>query len=322
MVADVATGTAAVAIDLARRHGCRVIGIDQSPEMLARGAERVADAGLAEPIELRQGEAERLPLDDASVDALTHTYLLRYVDDPAATLRELARVVKPGGAMASLEFFVPDGAWYPAVVGVDADRPAGRRADRRRRVVRDRQVPRAEHRGVLAPASARRRARDVAGGRDGADLGAGGCPSAEVSSSAESAGRERREVCDGFGQSERSADHRHAVRAVAAAERGARRERVRHQRVVCDPGEDFDIAHDETETGQQEAYIVVTGRAAFTVGDERIEAGPGTVVAAPDPAVTRGYEALEPGTRIVCVGATPAADKQPFGEWIADAANA
>jgi len=114
VVADVATGTAAVAIDLVRRHGCRVIGIDQSPEMLARGAERVAAAGLSESIELRQGEAERLPLDDASVDALTHTYLLRYVDDPAATLRELARVVKPGGAMASLEFFVPEGAWYPA----------------------------------------------------------------------------------------------------------------------------------------------------------------------------------------------------------------
>jgi demethylmenaquinone methyltransferase/2-methoxy-6-polyprenyl-1,4-benzoquinol methylase len=91
-----------------------VIGIDQSPEMLARGAERVAAAGLTDSIELRQGEAERLPLEDASVDALTHTYLLRYVDDPAATLRELARVLKPGGAMASLEFFVPDGAWYPA----------------------------------------------------------------------------------------------------------------------------------------------------------------------------------------------------------------
>jgi len=92
--------------------------------------------------------------------------------------------------------------------------------------------------------------------------------------------------------------------------------------VVCDPDEDIGISHDETETGQQEAYIVVAGRAVFTVGDERIEAGPGTVVAAPDPAVTRGFEALDRGTRIVCVGATPAADKQPFGEWIADAANA
>jgi demethylmenaquinone methyltransferase/2-methoxy-6-polyprenyl-1,4-benzoquinol methylase len=114
VVADVATGTAAVAIDLVHRYGCRVIGVDQSPEMLARGAERVAAAGLGERIELRRGEAERLPLDDASVDAVSHTYLLRYVDDPAATLRELARVLRPGGSMVSLEFFVPDGGWYPA----------------------------------------------------------------------------------------------------------------------------------------------------------------------------------------------------------------
>jgi mannose-6-phosphate isomerase-like protein (cupin superfamily) len=92
--------------------------------------------------------------------------------------------------------------------------------------------------------------------------------------------------------------------------------------VVCEPGEDIGIEHDESETGQQEAYIVVSGRAAFKVGDQKIEAGPGTVVAAPDPAVTRGFEALEPDTRIVCVGATPTSDKQPFGEWIAEAASA
>ena len=113
-VADVATGTAAVAIDLARERGCRVVGIDQSPEMLARGRQRVAEAGLSDRIELVQGEAERLPLEDGSVDALTHTYLLRYVDDPAATLAELRRVVRPGGTMASLEFGVPGGGWYPA----------------------------------------------------------------------------------------------------------------------------------------------------------------------------------------------------------------
>jgi uncharacterized cupin superfamily protein len=85
--------------------------------------------------------------------------------------------------------------------------------------------------------------------------------------------------------------------------------------IVCDPGEDFDIAHDESETGHQEAYVVVSGRAAFTIGDDRIEAGPGTVVSAPDPAANRAYEALEPGTRIVCIGAAPGA-AQPYGEWI------
>lgn len=99
LVADVATGTAAVAIDLARRRGCRVVGIDQSEQMLARGRRRVDDAGLAGQIELRAGEAEALPLADASVDALVHTYLLRYVDDVEATLRELARVLQPGGTL-------------------------------------------------------------------------------------------------------------------------------------------------------------------------------------------------------------------------------
>jgi demethylmenaquinone methyltransferase / 2-methoxy-6-polyprenyl-1,4-benzoquinol methylase len=114
VVADVATGTAAVAIALARRYGCRVIGVDQSPEMLEGGRRRVEAAGLAGRIELRQGEAERLPLEDGSVDAITFTYLLRYVDDPAATLRELARPLRPGAVMASLDFCVPRGAWLPA----------------------------------------------------------------------------------------------------------------------------------------------------------------------------------------------------------------
>jgi demethylmenaquinone methyltransferase/2-methoxy-6-polyprenyl-1,4-benzoquinol methylase len=106
-VLDVATGTAAVAIELVRRHGCSVVGLDQSPEMLAEGRARVRQAGLADRIELVDGRAEHLPFDDAAFDALTFTYLLRYVDDPAATLRELARVVRPGGTIASLEFGVP-----------------------------------------------------------------------------------------------------------------------------------------------------------------------------------------------------------------------
>ena len=114
VVADVATGTAAVAISIAWRHGCRVIGIDQNETMLERGRERVRAVGLDRRIELVHGEAESLPLEDASVDALVHTYLLRYVDDPSEVLRELARPIRPGGTMASLEFFVPAGAWYPA----------------------------------------------------------------------------------------------------------------------------------------------------------------------------------------------------------------
>jgi len=113
-VVDVATGTAAVAIELAQAVPQRpVVGVDQSPEMLAAGRVRVAQAGLAERIDLREGRAESLPFANAEFDALTVTYLLRYVDDPVATMRELARVVRPGGVLAMLEFAVPHGVWRP-----------------------------------------------------------------------------------------------------------------------------------------------------------------------------------------------------------------
>jgi demethylmenaquinone methyltransferase/2-methoxy-6-polyprenyl-1,4-benzoquinol methylase len=112
-VLDVATGTAAVAIELARRKGCRVVGLDQSEEMLAEGRRRVAAAGLTDRIELVEGTAEHLPFGDASFDGLTFTYLLRYVDDPAATLAELTRVVRPGRTIAMLEFGLPRGLARP-----------------------------------------------------------------------------------------------------------------------------------------------------------------------------------------------------------------
>jgi demethylmenaquinone methyltransferase / 2-methoxy-6-polyprenyl-1,4-benzoquinol methylase len=108
-VLDVATGTAAVAIELTRRTGCHVVGLDQSVEMLDAGRRRVEAADLGDRIELVVGIAERLPFEDASFDGLTFTYLLRYVDDPAATMRELARVVRRGGTIAMLEFGLPQG---------------------------------------------------------------------------------------------------------------------------------------------------------------------------------------------------------------------
>ena len=113
-VLDVATGTAAVAIELTRRTGCRVVGLDQSVEMLDAGRRRIEAAGLEDRIELVAGIAERLPFEDASFDGLTFTYLLRYVDDPGATMRELARVVRPGGTIAMLEFGLPQGLARPA----------------------------------------------------------------------------------------------------------------------------------------------------------------------------------------------------------------
>jgi demethylmenaquinone methyltransferase/2-methoxy-6-polyprenyl-1,4-benzoquinol methylase len=107
-VLDVATGTGAVARELLARKGCAVVGLDQSPEMLAEARRR-----LPADVQLMEGNAESLPFPDASFDALTFTYLLRYVSDPAATLRELARVVRPGGTVAGLEFALPGGPWRP-----------------------------------------------------------------------------------------------------------------------------------------------------------------------------------------------------------------
>ena len=106
-VLDVATGTGAVAVELVRQHGCSVVGVDRSTEMLAVARARIAAQGLGSTIELHEARAEALPFAEGSFDALTVTYLLRYVDDPAATLRELARVVRPGGTVAMLEFGVP-----------------------------------------------------------------------------------------------------------------------------------------------------------------------------------------------------------------------
>ena len=107
-VLDVATGTGAVARELLAQKGCTVVGLDQSAEMLAEARRR-----LPPSVKLIEGRAEQLPFPDGAFDALTFTYLLRYVEDPAATLRELARVVRPGGTIAGLEFAVPRGPWRP-----------------------------------------------------------------------------------------------------------------------------------------------------------------------------------------------------------------
>jgi len=110
-VLDVATGTGAVARELVRQKDCFVVGVDRTPEMLDEGRRRAALDGAARKIRLQDGDARSLPFEDGQFDALTFTYLLRYVEDPAATLRELVRVVRPGGSIAGLEFGVPRGAW-------------------------------------------------------------------------------------------------------------------------------------------------------------------------------------------------------------------
>lgn len=108
-VLDVATGTGLVAAELLSRCECSVVGVDQSAAMLAHARARFASSPGAR-VELLEAEAERLPFADGSFDVLTFTYLLRYVDDPAQTMRELARVLRPGGRVAALEFGVPRAA--------------------------------------------------------------------------------------------------------------------------------------------------------------------------------------------------------------------
>jgi len=107
LVLDVACGPAGVALQLAERTSADVIGIDLTFEMLRQGREAVAQSGRDAQVRLLAGRAEQMPFADATFDALTFTYLLRYVDDPQATLAELARVVKPGAMVANMEFLLP-----------------------------------------------------------------------------------------------------------------------------------------------------------------------------------------------------------------------
>ncbi len=107
LVLDVASGTAGVAIQIADRTDARVVGLDLTLDMLRRGARNVAEHLVEDRVQLVAARAEETPFGDRTFDALTFTYLLRYVADPQATLDELARLVKPGGSVASLEFLLP-----------------------------------------------------------------------------------------------------------------------------------------------------------------------------------------------------------------------
>jgi demethylmenaquinone methyltransferase/2-methoxy-6-polyprenyl-1,4-benzoquinol methylase len=112
LVLDVASGTAGVALQLADRGAGRVVGIDLTLAMLRQGQANVRGRSREGRIQLVAGRAEQMPFEPGTFDALTFTYLLRYVDDPQATLIELARVVKPGGPVASLEFAVPTSRFW------------------------------------------------------------------------------------------------------------------------------------------------------------------------------------------------------------------
>ena len=146
-VLDVASGTAGVALQLADRTSAHIVGVDLTRSMLRIGQRNIAQAHQTRRVQLVNGRAETLPFPDAAFDALTFTYLFRYVDDPQATLNELARVVKPGAPVASLEFMVPPtrfwrGWWWVYTRFV---LPAAGSRDGRAGVVPGGPFPRAEH---------------------------------------------------------------------------------------------------------------------------------------------------------------------------------
>ena len=115
LVLDVASGTAGVAIAEATADpGLRVVGVDLSEAMLGRGRRNLAAAGVADRVVVALARGEQLPFADASFDAVGFTDLLRYVPDPAAAIGELARVLRPGGVLANLEFLVPRSRFWRA----------------------------------------------------------------------------------------------------------------------------------------------------------------------------------------------------------------
>jgi len=112
-VLDMATGTGAVALKVAQRPGARVVGADVTRPMLVQAKARAAREGPSPRLELVECTAEAVPFTDGAFDAVIFTYLLRYVSDVPSTLRELARVLRPGGIMLSLDFAVPGPMAYP-----------------------------------------------------------------------------------------------------------------------------------------------------------------------------------------------------------------
>jgi demethylmenaquinone methyltransferase/2-methoxy-6-polyprenyl-1,4-benzoquinol methylase len=106
-VLDMCTGTGAVAAEIVKRTSAHVVGADATRAMLDRARLRFRSAERR--VDLVRADAQAPPFGDASFDALVWSYLLRYVDDVPETVRALGRLVRPGGAMASLEFGVPQG---------------------------------------------------------------------------------------------------------------------------------------------------------------------------------------------------------------------
>lgn len=115
-VLDLATGTGDLALLAARRYPtAQVVGVDPSVKMMDVGKHKVAARGLAERISFLEGDAEHLPLPDASFDGLTMAFGIRNVPDRHRALREMVRVLRPGAKAAILELSEPDNGVFGAL---------------------------------------------------------------------------------------------------------------------------------------------------------------------------------------------------------------
>jgi demethylmenaquinone methyltransferase/2-methoxy-6-polyprenyl-1,4-benzoquinol methylase len=105
---DVCTGTGDLAIAAVRRgRAASVVGVDFAGEMLRRGLVKLRQEGLNRSIQLVRGDAACIPLDAATCDGATIAFGIRNVAEPARALAEIARVLRPGGRLAILEFGQP-----------------------------------------------------------------------------------------------------------------------------------------------------------------------------------------------------------------------
>lgn len=108
-VLDIATGTADLAIALSKIENTHITGVDISAGMLKVGGEKIDKKGLSERIALQLGDSEQLPFEDNSFDAITVAFGVRNFENLEAGLKEMLRVVKPGGKVVVLEFSQPTG---------------------------------------------------------------------------------------------------------------------------------------------------------------------------------------------------------------------
>ncbi|MGB1048771.1 MAG: bifunctional demethylmenaquinone methyltransferase/2-methoxy-6-polyprenyl-1,4-benzoquinol methylase UbiE [Rhodothermales bacterium] len=104
---DVATGTADLALLAARKGVPKVVGVDIANEMLEVGRQKVRKGDLSDQVSLQNGDAEKLPFSDQQFDVVTVAFGVRNFEDLGEGLRQICRVLRPGGTLVVLEFSRP-----------------------------------------------------------------------------------------------------------------------------------------------------------------------------------------------------------------------